>query len=139
MSVASNKIIAQRFIRVWGDGDLDLIGELASPSLVVRYPILPKVIEGSAAFRQVLANFRSAFADAALRAEETIAEGEKVVVRWTFSGTHKGNLLGIPPTGKRVTWTGITIYRIVDGKVVEEQGEEDFVGFLRQIGLVPQP
>jgi len=136
MSVENNKTIAQRLIRVWGDGDLDLVSELASPSLVVRYPILPKVIESSGAFRQVLASFRSAFAGASLRVEETIAEDEKVVVRWTFSGTHKGNLLGIPPTGKFVTWTGITIYRIVDGKVVEEQGEEDFAGFFRQIGLL---
>jgi steroid delta-isomerase-like uncharacterized protein len=81
----------------------------------------------------------SAFLDAAVRVEEEIAEGEKVVVRWTFSGTHKGSLLGIPATGKSVTWTGITIFRIVDGRVVEERGKEDFVGFLRQIDLVPQP
>lgn len=139
MSVENNKAIARRFIQVWGDGNLDVVDELAAPSLVVRYPTIPQVIQGSRAFRHVLAGFRSAFPDSALRVEEEIAEGEKVVIRWSFSGTHKGDILGVPPTDKKVTWTGITIYRIVDGKVVEEQGEEDFAGFFRQVGLVRQP
>jgi len=83
-------------------------------------------------------NFRSAFPDSDLHIEEEIAEDDKVVIRWGFSGTHQGSLLGIPATGKKVKWTGITIYQIVDGKVIEERGEEDFLGFFRQIGLVPQ-
>ncbi len=139
MSVESNKAAARRFIQVWGDGNLDVVDELAAPSLVVRYPTIPQVIQGSREFRHVLAGFRSAFPDSDLRVEEEIAEGEKVVLRWTFSGTHKGGFMGIPATGKRVTWTGITIYRIVDGRVVEEQGEEDFLGFFRQVGLVREP
>jgi steroid delta-isomerase-like uncharacterized protein len=139
MSVEDNKAIARRFIQVWGDGNLDIVDELAAPSLVVRYPTIPEVIRGSREFRHVLAGFRSAFPDSVLRVEEEIAEGEKVVVRWSFSGTHKGSLLGVPATGKKVTWTGITIYRIVDGKVTEEQGEEDFLGFFRQVGLIREP
>jgi steroid delta-isomerase-like uncharacterized protein len=139
MSVENNKAIARRFIQVWGDGDLDVVDELAAPSLVVRYPALPQVIQGNRAFRHALAGFRSAFPDSALRVEEEVAEDEKVVVRWTFSGTHEGSFMGIPATGKKVTWTGITIYRIVDGRVTEEQGEEDFLGFFRQVGLVRQP
>ena len=139
MSAENNKAIARRFIQVWGDGNLDVIDELAAPSLVVRYPVIPQVIHSSREFRHVIAGFRSAFPDSALRVEEEIAEGEKVAVRWTFTGTHKGSFMGIPATGKKVTWTGITIYRIVDGRVVEERGEEDFVGFLREVGLVRQP
>lgn len=139
MSVENNKAIAGRFIQVWGDGNLDVIDELAAPSLVVRYPVISQVIRSSREFRHVIAGFRSAFPDSALRVDEEIAEGEKVVVRWTFSGTHKGSFMGIPATGKKVTWTGITIYRIADGRVVEERGEEDFVGFLREVGLVRPP
>jgi steroid delta-isomerase-like uncharacterized protein len=139
MSVENNKAIARRFIQVWGDGNLNVIEELAAPSIVVRYPTIPQVIQGVREFRHVLAGFRSAFPDSALRVEEEIAEGDKVAVRWSFSGTHKGNLMGIPPTEKKVTWTGITIYRIVGGKVEEERGEEDFAGFFRQVGLVRQP
>ena len=139
MSVENNKAIARRFIQAWGDGNLDVIEELAVPSLVVGYPTIPQVINSRREFRHVLAGFRSAFPDSALRVEEEIAEGEKVAMRWSFSGTHKGTLMGIPATDKKVTWTGITIYRIVGGKVVEEQGEEDFAGFFRQVGLVRQP
>lgn len=139
MSAENNKAIARRFIQVWSDENLDTVEELAAPSLVVRYPTIPEVIRGSREFRHVLAGFRSAFPDSSLRVEEEIAEGEKVVIRWNFSGTHKGSLLGVPATGKKVSWTGMTIYRIVDGKVVEEQGEEDFLGFFRQVGLVREP
>jgi len=139
VSVEDNKAIARRFIQVWSDENLDTVEELAAPSLVVRYPTIPEVIRGSREFRHVLAGFRSAFPDSSLRVEEEIAEGEKVVIRWNFSGTHKGSLLGVPATGKKVSWTGMTIYRIVDGKVVEEQGEEDFLGFFRQVGLVREP
>jgi steroid delta-isomerase-like uncharacterized protein len=139
MSAENNKAIARRFIQVWGDGNLDVIEELAAPSLIVRYPTIHQVIQSSREFRHVLAGFRSAFPDSAIRVEEEIAEGEKVVIRWSFSGTHKGSIMGIPATDKKVTWTGITIYRIVDGKVVEEQGEEDIAGFFRQVGLVRQP
>ena len=139
MSAENNKAIARRFIQVWGNGNLDVIEELAAPSLVVRYPTIPQVIQSSREFRHVLAGFRSAFPDSALQVEEEIAEGEKVAMRWSFSGTHKGTLMAIPATDKKVTWTGITIYRIVGGKGVEEQGEEDFAGFFRQVGLVRQP
>ncbi len=138
MSIPLNKDIARRFIQVWGQGSLDIIDELGAPSLTVQYPAIPQVIRGPAMFKTVMQGFRSAFPDSALRVEEEIAEDDKVVIRWTFSGTHQGKLMGIPPTGKKVSWTGITIYRIVDGKVAEERGEEDFLGFLRQIGLIPQ-
>ena len=138
MSIQENKTIAPSFIQVWGKGNLDIIDELAAPSLSVQYPIMPQVVQGNKTFRKVMEKFRSAFPDSDLQIEEEIAEDDKVVIRWSFSGTHQGGLLDIPATGKKVRWTGITIYRIVDGKVLEEKGEEDFLGFFRQIGLVPQ-
>lgn len=136
MSLEENRNIALRFIQVWGDGDLDMIEQLAASSLSVNYPIMSKTVQGSRIFRKVMENFRSAFPDSRLIADEVIAEGDKVVIRWSFSGTHQGTLLNLPASGKTVKWTGITIYRIIDRKVVEERGEEDFLGFLRQIGVV---
>jgi len=136
MSIQENKNIARRFIQIWGNGNLNIIDELAAPALSVQYPVLPQVIRGSQMFKQVMVGFRSAFPDSDLQIEEEIAEDDKVVIRWSFSGTHQGSLLGIPATGKKVKWTGITIYQIVNGKVMEEKGEEDFLGFLRQIGVV---
>lgn len=138
MSTQENKTIARRFIQVWGKGNLDIIDELAAPSLSVQYPIMPQVVRGTKTFRKVMEEFRSAFPDSDLQIEEEIAEDDKVVIRWSFSGTNQGRLLGISATGKKVKWTGITIYRIVDGKVMEEKGEEDFLGFLRQIDRVPK-
>jgi steroid delta-isomerase-like uncharacterized protein len=139
MSIQKNKKIARRFIQIWGKGNLDIIDELAAPSISVKYPVMPQTIRGTQMLRQVMENFRSAFPDSDLLIEEEIAEDDKVVIRWSFSGTHQGSLSSIPATGKKVKWTGITIYRIVEGKVMEEKGEEDFLGFLRQIGLVPKP
>jgi len=138
MSIQENKSIARRFIQIWGKGNLDVIDELAARTISVRYPVMPQVIEGSEAFRKAMESFRSAFPDSDLQIDEVIAEDDKVVVSWSFSGTHQSSLLGIPATGKKARWTGITIYKIVNGKVVEEKGEEDFLGFLRQIGLAPQ-
>jgi steroid delta-isomerase-like uncharacterized protein len=139
MTIQENKNIARRFIQVWGQGNLDIIDELAAPSISVHYPVMPQIIRGTQMFRQILEGFRSAIPDSKLIIEEEIAEDDKVMIRWSFSGTHQGSVLGIPGTGRKVKWTGITIYRIVEGKVMEEKGEEDNLGFLRQVGFVPKP
>jgi predicted ester cyclase len=139
MELEKNKAIARRFSQVWGTGDLKIVDELASPELTVRFPVFPDVIKGIAAFKETLTRLRSAFGNADIQIEEEIAEGDKVVLRWSFSGTHQAEFTpGIRPTGKRLKWTGISIYRIVDGKVVEERGEEDYLGILRQLGLIPK-
>ncbi len=138
MSIAENKAIAKRFVQLWGKGSFDIIDELAAPSIFVRYPAFPQGIQGSQVFKKVIMGFRSAFPDSALDIEDEIAEGDKVVIRWSFSGTHQGNILGIQPSGKKVKWTGVSIYRIKEGKVVEEIGEEDFLSFLKQIGVIGQ-
>ena len=140
MELEKNKDIARRFAQVWGNGELDIIDELASPDLSVYYPSLTNFIKGIASFKQLLTKVRSVFGDREFEIDEEIAENDKVVLRWTYSITHQGEWPpGVPPTGKRVKWTGITIYRIADGKVVEEKGEEDILGFYRQLGLVSEP
>jgi len=139
MSVKLNQEIARRFVQIWGQGNLDIIAELGAADITVQYPAMQRVITGPLAFRKMMEGFRAAFPDSSLHIDDVIAGGDKAVVRWTFSGTHQGPLMGIPPTGKKVSWTGITIYRIVDGKVVEERGEEDFLGLFRQLGLIRQP
>ena len=71
--------------------------------------------------------------------EDQIAEDDKVVTRWTAVGSHQGELMGIPPTGRRVTVTGITINRIVGGKIMETWNNYDALGQLQQLGVVPPP
>jgi steroid delta-isomerase-like uncharacterized protein len=139
MELEKNKAIARRFSQVWGTGDLEMLDELASPELTVHFPAFPQVIKGIPAFKERLKRLRSAFGDIDIRIEEEIAEGDKVVLRWSFSGTHQAEFPpGVRPTGKRLKWTGISIYRIVDGRVVDEKGEEDLLGVARQLGFIPQ-
>jgi steroid delta-isomerase-like uncharacterized protein len=137
MSVQENKAIARRFVHVWDTDDPSILDELAAPDIRVSYPILPGKIQGAGAFKDVLAGVRAALPDIKIEIGNVIAEGDFVVAPWTITGTHLGDLMGIPPSGRRVTWGGITIYRIEDGKVVDERGEEDGLGLLRQIGAIP--
>ena len=96
------------------------------------------------ALRSALAlGLRPASLTEPLRREQqrfAIAEDDKVAISWTAKGTHRGEikLLNLPATEKSVSWTGIIIYRIAEGKVVEERGEEDALGLLQQLGLIPK-
>jgi len=83
--------------------------------------------------------FRSAFPDVHFSVEDQVVEGDKVVTRWRGSGTHQGNLMGIPPTGNRVSFVGITINRLEDGKVAEEWQIFDALGMMQQLGAIPSP
>jgi steroid delta-isomerase-like uncharacterized protein len=80
---------------------------------------------------------RAAFPDTRMTIEDEIAEGDKVVIRWTIRGTHKGEYMGIAPTGKEVTVTGISVYRIERGKIVEDWSNNDMLGMLQQLGAIP--
>ena len=82
---------------------------------------------------------RTAFPDTHFTIDAMMAEGDNVVVPQTFTGTHQGEFSGTPATGNKVTWTGIFIYRIHDGKIVERWGAFDTLGFMIQIGAVPPP
>jgi predicted ester cyclase len=86
-----------------------------------------------------IALYKAAFPSYQLIAEDMIAEGDKVVVRSTFRGTHKGDLMGIPPTGKQVTMPLILIYRIAEDKIVEHWMQADALGLLQQLGAIPAP
>ena len=140
MSIEANKEIGRRWAEeVWGKADEAAAEQLAHPEITVAYPLLPETVHGREAFKQVLAMVRAALPDVYGSVDELIAEGDKVVVRWTMGGTQHGAFGPIPPTGKRVRWTGISICRIADGQVVEDRGEEDALGMMRQLGVVPTP
>jgi predicted ester cyclase len=83
--------------------------------------------------------FRGSFPDWHSTFEELVAEGDRVAERWTGRGTHRGELQGIPPTGKRVEVPGSVFYRIVEGKIVEFRGQLDMMGMMQQLGAMPSP
>jgi len=137
MSTEENKA-KQR--RVWEEafnkGDLSVADELFAPNYVYHGPIGMEY-KGPEGFKQMVTMFRNAFPDLHVTVEDMVAEGDKVVSRFTFTGTHKGELMGIAPTGKQVTIAGTVIVRWVGGKEVEAWGSEDLLGMMQQLGVVP--
>jgi steroid delta-isomerase-like uncharacterized protein len=103
----------------------------------VRHDPGGRELQGTEQNRQFIGSLRAAFPDVHYTVEDQIAEGDKVVVRYRFRGTHLGAFQGMPPTGKQITYTGILIYRLVDGKIGEQWTEFDLLGFLRQLGVLP--
>ena len=133
MSVEENKAIAKRWNEeVYNTGNVDVIDELAAANYI-QYA----QNQDREAYKQGVIKARAAFSDGGITIEDTIAEGDKVVVRWTMHGTHIGEFWGIPPTGKKFTMSGISIYRIEDGKIVEDWANSDTLGMMRQLGVIP--
>ena len=139
MSVEDNKVIAQRFAQVWTAGCLDIVDELAAPDIVVSYPIPPEPMRGPAAFKAFLAELMEGLPDAVGTGDDMITEGDKVACRWSMRGTHKGQLFGIPATGKNIEISGFTLYRIAGGKIVEESGIGNTLGLMQQLGAIAGP
>jgi steroid delta-isomerase-like uncharacterized protein len=138
MSAEANKTIARRLIEeTFNKGNLAVVDEFCAMNYVGYDPALPNPSRGPVELKQNINMYRTAFPDAHLTVEEQVAEGDTVVSRWTARGTHKGPLMGIPPTGKQATATGITISHFAGGKVVEERVNWDALGLLRQLGVVP--
>jgi len=100
----------------------------------VSYNQPPGLEPGAAGVKQFFAMFRDAFPDAQVTIDELVAEEDRLAVATTLTGTHEGELLGIAPTGRRVSVTGIDLVRVRDGQIVEHRGLTDTVGLLRQLG-----
>ena len=138
MSEEENKAIVRRVNdEVWNMGNLEAIDELIADDFVTTVIGAPEQIRGPDGFRDFVLMYRKAFPDLRLTIDDQIAEGETVVTRWTATGTHEGELMGIPPTGKQATTPGININRISRGKLVDGWGIFDQLGLLQQIGAVP--
>ena len=137
MPIEENKAIARRWgEEIWGKASLTAIDELLAPDFVFNYPA-PGVTPDLEGYKKTVTMLTAPFADIQGSAEDMVAEGDKVAVRWVWRLTHTGEFMGIAPTGKQVTVTGISILRIVGGKIVEEWGEMDTLGMLQQLGALP--
>ena len=135
-----NKAIVRRFYEGFANkANLSVAEELVATDFVDHNPPSPEIAPGLEGVKQVFTLFQSAFPDGNLAVDDQIAEGDKVVTRMTFRGTHKGELMGVPPTGKTVTIGVITIIRLEGGQLVERWGESDTMGMMQQLGVVPMP
>jgi steroid delta-isomerase-like uncharacterized protein len=136
MSAEQNKMMIQRWVEMaWNNGNLAIADEVYSADYLLHDPAGP--IHGPEALKQFVATFHTAYPDIHATIEDMIAEGNKVVWRYTVRGTHQGEFMGIAPTGKSITLTGILISRFVDDKVVEDWNNYDALGMLQQLGVIP--
>ena len=122
------------------EGYQALTDELYAPDagVYLAAPGVPQPLDREG-WKQTIGMFRAALPDIYHTVEEVIAEGDRVAVRWSGGGTQTGPLMGLPPSGKHATTTGMSIYRFADGRIVESHHCFDFLGFLQQLGAIPSP
>ncbi len=124
--------------QVWNHGKLELVDQLVAPGCRTHDPAAPGgEFAGPEGVKQLVAMYRSAFPDTEFELQDLIQERDKVAARITATGTHKGELMGIAPTGKRVSISGIVITEFRDGKQVESWSSYDQLGMLQQLGVAP--
>ncbi len=139
MSDKNVALIHRWFGEVWNEGRLGTIQELMAPEFIGVGQSGPEaVIRGPQGFRAFVENLRGSFPDIHVTIEDAFEAGDKVVARWSATMTHQGDQLGLPATGKQVRITGISIGRIVDGKIVEGWDNWDQLGMMQAIGAVTE-
>lgn len=132
-----NKMIARQvFEEIQSKGNVALVDKIVADDYVGHTP--PSDIHGPEGAKQFDLMLRKAFPNLKVTVEDQIADGDQVATRWRFQGTHQGEFMGIPPTGKQVAMSGVTIFRIANGKLVEGWNRPDLLSLMQQIGAVPE-
>lgn len=135
-----NKALARRwFEELFNAQNLDIADEITAQDSVNHDPLLADLPSGPEGAKYVVNLYHGAFPDAQITVEDEIAEGDKVVTRWTGRGTHQGEFMGVSPSGNRVEVAGITINRVSEGKIAETWTIYDAMGMMQQIGAMPSP
>ncbi len=137
MSTEENKAVVRRFVEeVQGHHKLELVDQLFDPSYN-DHASGPGIVPGIEGFKQFFGMMLRAFPDLYATIHDQIAEGDKVVTRKTFKMTHKGDYMGVPPSGKQVEFGVIDIFRVVNGRIVEHWMQADMLGMMQQLGIIP--
>jgi len=130
----THKDFFKQFLQFINTADENLAQQLLSPLAKFHVPTQAEPLQGPIGYLMIIAMMRSGFPDIQWTLEEMIAEDDKVAVRYTMKGTHQGEFFGFPATGKPIAVQAINFYRLVDDQIVEEYGQPDMLGLLRQIG-----
>ena len=139
MTLEENKGLVRRFVEeVQSNHKLELVDQLFDPNYN-DHASGPGMVPGIDGFKQFYGMMLQAFPDLFATIHDQIAEGDKVVTRKTFKGTHKDAYMGVPPTGKQVEIGVIDIFRVADGKIVEHWMQADSLGLMQQLGMIPPP
>jgi steroid delta-isomerase-like uncharacterized protein len=137
MSSEQNKKIVRRAFEEPWKGNLEVVDELYASNYIGHDPAVPEPLRGPKGVKEFISTYRAAFPDARITVEQQLAEGDLVATRWTGHGTHEGELMGISPTGKHVTVSGLTITRLEGDKIVEGFLNWDTFGMMQQLDAVP--
>ena len=121
---------------VWNRGDSAAVDAIFAPEFVGNDPAPPSLLRGPEGMKRFVAQMRAAFPDWTVTTDDVMVDGDKLVSRWTVRGTHRGLFAGVEPTGRTIEMHGISIHRIVGGRIVENWHGVDKLGLLRQIGAV---
>ena len=130
------KAIIKRSVEAWNTGDLTIVDEIYAKDFVNHNPLDPSLCDFDS-YKHYISEARRAMPDIHVEIKDMIAEDDKAVCRWVCSGTMTEEAFGIPATGKKATWTGMTINRYESGKIVESWWNEDLYGTLQQLGVIP--
>jgi steroid delta-isomerase-like uncharacterized protein len=138
MSTGDNKAIVTRFSAdVWNSGNLATVEDYIAADYIRHDPGIPMQVRGPEGIKQLVRVFRNAFPDVHFTPEIIVGELDKVVVLFRVSGSHQGELMGMPATGKPIAITSIEIFRFADGKIAEQWVAVDNMGMLQQLGAMP--
>ena len=142
MSAEENRRLAREGIRIWTTGDFDAADEIHAPHYVNHQhhdPDDPRDLRGVEPMKALAAEFQKGFPDFRDSIDIQLAEGGMVATRFTSRGTHRGAFMRVEPTHRRLTWTGISIDRVSEGRIVESWASWDMMGMMEHLGVVPEP
>ncbi len=137
MTIEQNKLVMKNFVDFINTANPDLADELIDPGATFYVPGRPEPVKGPAGYLGIIAMMRGGFPDIQWTLEELISEGNNIAARFTMRGTHEGSFFGVPATGAKISVQALNIYRLRDGKIVEEYGQPDLLGLMGQIGALP--
>lgn len=137
-SPADNKQIIQRFMEdCWNHGNVKAIPELVAENCRFHDPVFPNLTSGLQNLKSHIESCRRAFPDLHFKIDDTIGERNEVVIQWTSNGTHKGDFLGMQPTNRKANVSGTSIYRLENGKIVEQWAHWNLMTLMEQLGVAP--
>jgi len=138
MAAEQDKALIVRFVEeLFNRGNIGIVDEIFAPDFIEREQLPPGIPSGREGVKVLATMLRSAFPDFKATIDDILAEGDKVVIRMTWSGTQKGEFMGVPATGKRVSFGVIDIIRITNGKLVEHWGQMDSMSLMQQLSAIP--
>jgi steroid delta-isomerase-like uncharacterized protein len=133
----TNRPVFDLFVRFINSGEEDLASEVIATNAVFHAPGSDEPLRGPEGWLRVLRPMRASFPDIQWEVLETVEEGDTIAARFTTTGTHRGEFMGITPTGTSVSFTAMNFYRFADGKIIGEVGQPDLVSLLGQLGQSP--